>query len=137
MASPKRYKNPDKSQKFIITIAFGKSNKDIYRDLDQFKRKELDEISDEADEKLIPARLAPSAMNSQPWYFTHNDDGSYDLYRVKVGLLRSKFIGRWNKIDNGIALAHLYVSNPDRFKFYMKDDPEELKGYVYDGTFEI
>ena len=39
MASPKGYKNPDKSQKFIIAISFGKSRENIYRELDQFKRK--------------------------------------------------------------------------------------------------
>lgn len=137
LASPKGYKNDDDSQKHIIAIAFGKSAKNIYRERDQFKRKGLDAISDIKDERLIPAQLAPSSMNSQPWYFTHNDDGSYDLYRVNRGMLRNKFAGRWNRIDTGIALAHLYVSNPNTFKFYRKDVPEELKGYFYDGSFEI
>lgn len=137
MASPKKYKNEDKNQKFIITIAFGKSPNNIKREINQFKRKDLDEISDKSDEKLVPAKLAPSASNSQPWYFTHNDDGSYDLYRVKLGIIRNKFVGKWNKIDTGIALAHLYVSNRDSFKFYKKDNPEELKGYYYDGSFII
>ena len=137
MASPKGYKNPDKSQKFIIAISFGKSPENIYRELDQFKRKDLSQISDKADEKLIPAQLAPSATNGQPWYFTHNGDNSYDLYRVNRGMLRNKFMGKWAKIDTGIALAHLYVSNPDSFKFYRKENPKELKGYFYDGSFEI
>ena len=137
MASPKKYKNEDKDQKFIIAISFGKSPKDIYREIDQFKRKDLEEISDKADEKLIPAQFAPSATNAQPWYFTHNDDGSYDLYRERLGVIRNKFMGKWRKIDTGIALAHLYVSNGDSFRFYRKDNPKELKGYVYDGSFEI
>lgn len=137
MASPKKYKNDDESQKHIIALAFGKSPNNIYRDLNQFKRKGLDEISDMVDERLVPAQLAPSSINSQPWYFTHSDDGSYDLYREKRGILRNKFFGKWNKIDTGIALAHLYVANRDSFKFYMKDDPKELKGYFYDGSFEI
>ena len=137
MASPKKYKNEDKDQKFIIAISFGKSPKNIYREINQFKRKDLEEISDMADEKLIPAQLAPSATNGQPWYFTHNDDGSYDLYRARLGVIRNKFMGKWRKIDTGIALAHLYVSNEDSFRFYRKDNPKELKGYVYDGSFEI
>lgn len=137
LASPKGYKNDDDSQKHIIAIAFGKSPKSICRERDQFKRKGIDAISDKVDERLVPAQLAPSSMNSQPWYFTHNDDGSYDLYRVNRGILRNKFAGRWNRIDTGIALAHLYVSNPKTFKFYMKDNPKELKGYFYDGSFEI
>ena len=137
MASPKGYENPDKSQKFIIAISFGKSPENIYRELNQFKRKDLSEISDKVDEKLIPAQLAPSATNGQPWYFTHNEDNGYDLYRVNRGMLRNKFMGKWAKIDTGIALAHLYVSNPDSFKFYRKENPNELKGYFYDGSFEI
>ena len=137
MASPKRYTNPDKSQKFIIAISLGRSPQNIYREREQFQRKFLDEISDKVDEKLIPAQFAPSATNGQPWYFIHNDDGSYDLYRIKLGILRNKFMGKWSRIDTGIALAHLYVSNRDSFKFYMKENPKELKGYSYDGSFEI
>ena len=45
--------------------------------------------------------------------------------------------GKWNRIDTGIALAHLYVANKDSFKFYMKDNPEEHKGLFYAGSFEI
>ena len=101
------------------------------------RRKSLDEISDNSDEKLVPAQFAPSASNTQPWYFTHNDDGSYDLYRVKLGRLRNRFYKKWNKIDTGIALAHLYVANEDSFRFYMKDNPKELKGLFYAGSFEI
>ena len=137
MASPKNYSNEDENQKHVIAISFGKSKGNIYRELGQFKRKGLDAISDKADERLIPAQLAPSSMNSQPWHFTHCDDGSYDLYRVKKGMLRNKLFGKWNKIDTGIALAHLYVANQDSFKFYMKGNPKELKGYFYDGSFEI
>lgn len=137
MASPKGYRNPDKSQKFIIAISLGRPQGNIYRERDQFNRKSLDEISDRLDERLIPAQLAPSATNAQPWYFTHNDDGSYELYRVNRGMLRNRFMGKWSRIDTGIALAHLYLSNRDSFRFYMKDDPKELKGFFYDGSFEI
>lgn len=137
MGSPKNYKNPDDSQKFIIIISVGKPNGNLYREIGQFRRKALDDISDKRDERLAPAQFAPSASNSQPWYFTHNDDGSYDLYRIKRRMLRNRLYGKWNKIDNGIALAHLYVANRDSFKFYMKDNPKELKGHFYEGSFEI
>lgn len=137
MGNPKNYENPDKDQKFIIIISLGKSKGNLYRAIDQFKRKGLEEISDKVDERLVPAQFAPSAANSQPWYFTHNEDGGYDLYREKRGMLRDRFFGKWNRIDTGIALAHLYVSNPDTFKFHMKENPKELKGYFYDGSFEI
>ena len=77
MASPKV-----KSDNFIITISFGRSD-DITRDLSRFKRKSLMKISDMEDERLIPARLAPSAINSQPWYFKHVD-GGFDVYQKKL-----------------------------------------------------
>ncbi len=73
MASPKK-----KDSEFVIMISFGKSDK-MTRDKDSFKRKRLSEISDVEDEILIPARLAPSAMNTQPWYFKHAD-GGFDVY---------------------------------------------------------
>ena len=52
-------------------------------------------------------------------------------------MLRNRFMGKWAKIDTGIALSHLYVSYPNSFKFYRKENPKELKGYFYDGSFEI
>ena len=137
MGNPKNYENPNNDQKFIIIMSIGKPNGNLYREIGQFRRKSLDEISDRTDEQLIPAQFVPSASNTQPWYFTHNDDGSYDLYRVKLGMLRSRVYGKWNRIDTGIALAHLYVANKDSFKFYMKDNPEEHKGLFYAGSFEI
>ena len=76
MASLKE-KNPN----FVIAISFGKSDK-MTRELSNFKRKKLSEISDVSDERLIPAQLAPSAINSQPWYFKHTNEG-FDVYQAK------------------------------------------------------
>lgn len=124
----------EKNPEFVILIAFGKSD-DCTRDISEFKRKSLSEISDFEDEKLKPAQLAPSAVNSQPWYFNHTGDG-YDVYRVKQNLLKRKIVGRWNDIDVGIALAHLYVSNKDTFQFEFKNK-EDMKGYSYIGSLKI
>ncbi len=137
MAKPKNYANKNADHKFVIAISFGKSLKPIYREKSEFKRKGLDEISDRIDERLIPAQFAPSATNSQPWYFIHNDDGSYSIYRINRGFLRNKFMSRWNKIDIGIALAHLYVANKETFSFYMDENPNEINNYFYEGTFKI
>ena len=136
MASPKNYKSKD-GHKFIIAISFGRSLNPIYRNRDGFRRNSLSKIVDIEDERLIPAQFAPSSTNSQPWYFTHNDDGSYNVYRVNRGILRNKFMGKWNKVDIGIALAHLYVSNEETFEFYITESPKELKNYFYSGTFRI
>ena len=130
LPSPKK-KNSD----FVISIAFGKSDK-MTRDLSQFKRKTLSQISDVEDERLIPAQLAPSAINLQPWYFKHTDDG-FDVYQVKQNILKRQIVKKWNPIDVGIALAHMYVANEDTFEFYKKADFENIKGHTYIGSIKI
>lgn len=124
-------KNPD----FVIAISFGKSE-DLTRDLSGFKRKGLSEISDFEDDVLIPARLAPSAINSQPWYFKHSDDG-FDVYQAKQNILKRQVLKKWNPIDVGIALAHMYVANPKTFRFDKKTNFKNIKGYTYIGSIEI
>ena len=124
----------EKDPEFVILMSFGKSN-DLKRDISKFKRKSLSKISDIEDEKLKVAQLAPSAVNSQPWYFKHTDEG-YDVYKVKHNIVKRKILGKWNDIDVGIALAHLYVSNKDTFKFEFKNK-ENLKGYEYIGNLKI
>lgn len=123
-----------KDPNFVITIAFGKSD-DLTRDLSKFKRRSLSEISDMEDERLIPAQLAPSAVNSQPWYFKHAGDG-FDVFKAKHNIVKQKIIGKWNDIDMGIALSHLYVSNPDTFEFEFKNKAD-IKGYTYFGSVKI
>ena len=135
--SPKNYENPNPEHEFVIMLAFGNPVGELYRNNDQFKRKNLDEISDMADERLIPARLAPSAANSQTWYFKHNDDGSYDIYRNRRRLNLNSRMVNWNKVDIGIALAHLYISNRDTFGFTLDKPHKELKGKVFEMSFVI
>ena len=125
----------EKDSEFVILIAFGKSDK-MTRDISSFKRKSLSEISDYADERLIPAQLAPSAINSQPWYFKHTDDG-FDVYQRKQNILKRQVLKNWNPLDMGIALAHLYVENEESFNFEVKTSFEKLKGYAYIESIEI
>ena len=127
MASPK-----NKKDNFVIVISFGKSDK-MTRELSSFKRKSLDKISDFADDRLVPAQLAPSAINSQPWYFKHTDDG-FDVYQQKQNILKRQVLKKWNPIDMGIALAHLYAANEKTFKFIKKTSFENIKGYTYTGS---
>ena len=126
-----KVKHPD----FVILIAFGKSD-NMTRRLSDFKRKKLADISDFEDERLIPAQLAPSAINSQPWYFKHAGDG-FDVFQVKQNILKRQVLKKWNPIDVGIALAHLYVSNADTFEFEMKDEVERINGYIYCGSIKF
>ena len=134
---PKNYENPNPNQEFVILMIFGKPQGEIYRQITEFERKIICEISDKRDSRLMPARLAPSAANTQTWYFTHNDDGSYNLYRNKRRIRISKKMDVWNRIDMGIALAHLYVANKNHFEFTLDKPHEELKNKVFEGNFVI
>lgn len=139
MISPnKKYRIIDETQKFIIGLSFGKPEKELYRkNLGEFNRKNMSQITDREDEKLKAIQYAPSATNSQPWYITHNTDDSYNIYRQKLGLIRRKTLGRWNELDIGIGLAHLYIENRDTFNYSINQDHLELKNYIYEGRFEI
>jgi len=110
--------------KFVIMLAFGHPKGDQRRyDRKDFKRKSMEQITDKADSRLEPARLAPSAVNSQPWFFVHECD-TIHAYCSKKG----------SRLDAGIALAHLYVSNEETFRFFKADHIADLPGYTYIGS---
>ena len=136
MLSPK-HKKEINNQKYVIGMSFGKPSGQIIRSKDDFKRKTLDEISDYEDERLLPAQFAPSAGNSQPWYFTHNEDGSINIYRRELGFLQRKLYAKFNLVDIGIALAHMYITNEDTFNFCIDENTQNIKGFSYIGTFKI
>jgi len=122
--------------KFIIMLAFGPTKGSPYRTTEGFKRKPLSAIADYDDKHLEAARLAPSSVNSQPWYFTH-DDSCINIYCSLQGLFKNKFLGDMNRVDIGIALAHIYVSNQTSFNFFRQEAVPELKGFAYMGSFSL
>ena len=120
----------------VILMPFGKAKEEPWREAEDFRRKELHEISHLPDKRLEPARIAPSATNSQPWYFIHGD-GVIHTYQMVLGPIKKRMLGRFNHMDMGIALAHMYVSNPDTFEFFRVEDAPEKDGYTYMGSFRI
>lgn len=122
---------------FVIFIAFGIPEENICRkELAEFLRKSLSEISDKEDPRLECARLAPSSTNSQPWYFTHEGDIIH-AFCCEAGFLRHKLLGSMNRIDMGIALAHLYLENEDTFRFFSTEPKDIPKGHRYTGSLSI
>lgn len=92
---------------YIIMLAFGRPAEPVHRDsVSEFKREPLANISDAkvADDILEPARLAPSAVNHQRWYFT-GDSRIINVYTAK-GILGNGF----NRIDAGIAVCHIWLA---------------------------
>jgi nitroreductase len=136
LGSAKPLVKPEPPLEFVIMLAFGKPLERPYRNLSEFKRKPLNEISDASDKRLEAARLAPSGINSQPWYFV-NDGNIFHVYCEKHGAVKALIYERMNKIDMGIALAHLYVGNKDTFRFFTVENPKQMKGYYYIGSVEI
>ena len=98
-----------------------------------FNRKPPSEIADEADARLEPARLAPSAMNAQPWYFTHERD-HYHLY---CATRRSRALRGLAHLDMGIALAHLAAANPQSFACFGARILRTVPGHEYIASFRI
>lgn len=121
---------------YVIMLSFGHPKGKALRDgKSDFKRKTQCQIADVPDEKLEPARFAPSSVNSQPWYFTHEGDYIH-VYCVHKGVLTKK-LGNTNQLDVGIALAHMYVANERTFEFIKIADCKQLKDHTYIGSFTI
>ena len=119
---------------FVIMLAFGASSELIHRaDVLEFKRKTLADISSIVDGEALlePARLAPSASNSQPWFFSGDKDNII-VSRKKLNLLRAPLYGKMNQIDIGIALCHLALSieeqgNEVSFAFREESAPKDYE----------
>jgi nitroreductase len=97
---------------FVILLSFGTPKEPLYRTSPaEYRRKPLSEITNiqGADDILEAARVAPSAVNFQNWYFTGDKNTIY-AYSDKVGFLRAKLGGEYYPVNMGIALYHLMLA---------------------------
>ena len=99
---------------FVILLALGDPSERMYREnILEFKRKPLAEITDLRGEPefelLEPARLAPSAMNYQQWFFT-GGAAALHAYRSKSNFIKAFIFEKMSKISMGIALCHAWIS---------------------------
>jgi len=117
---------------YVIAMSFGTPNEPLHRSLSEFKRKSLSAISEGEDPRLEAARLAPSAVNSQNWFFVA-DDGKIHCYRKKINPIAGLIYNRMNQIDMGIAIYHI-AAESDSFKFVKSKIAPESKGCIYVGT---
>lgn len=141
MGMPKKAMSARNGLEFVITMAFGTSEEPLYRNnISEFKRKALSEISSVtgAEELLEPVRLAPSASNTQSWYFSGNAD-SIIVSRKIPNMLKAAMYGKFNKIDMGIALCHLQISAVHMGKSieFTKEAAAAHKGYEYITTAKL
>ena len=122
---------------YVIALAFGKPIESPFREISQFKRKQLSEISKGTDERLLCAQLAPSATNSQHWFFIC-EQGNIHCYLKKLNAVQALMYSSMNQIDIGIAVAHLSIATEHLQKdfYFSKKEAENVNGYVYIGTVE-
>ena len=117
---------------FVIMLAFGKSKENDFRDkndIDNIMRKSCDEIwKGKFDNEIIDkVRLAPSAVNSQPWR-VESEDKIINVFRttkyksIMIGSTKNYF----NSIDLGIFLSFLeIILDRKGYKFTRKLYPED------------
>ena len=117
---------------YVICMSFGKPAEPLHRELSEFKRKTLSQISEGKDERLEAARFAPSGINAQGWFFIA-DNGKIHCYRKKLNPIMSLVLGRMGEIDLGIAVCHIYKES-DSFKYEKETDAPIKKGLIYMGT---
>lgn len=122
----------DSDLPYVIALAFGKPAEPLHRELSAFKRKPLSAISEGDDPRLEAARLAPSGVNMQIWYFIA-DNGKIHCYRGKPNPIAGLFLGKMGLIDLGIAICHIMVES-ENFGFAQEPNVPERKGFIYRGT---
>ncbi|MFP4199092.1 MAG: nitroreductase family protein [Halanaerobium sp.] len=143
MARPKKEIIAESELEYVITLVFGRAAEENIRDsIEDFDRKPLAEIKEGNDyyDLLEAARLAPSATNGQPWYFKVENERIH-LFQNEPNFIKKFFYEKMNRIDMGIALAHLWLAAVEydynfSFKKYSKP-PAEVEGYNYLGTVEL
>jgi len=116
----------------VICMSFGKPDEPLHREISEFKRKSMQEISEGSDERLEAARLAPSAMNGQNWFFVASG-GKIHCYRKKPSPLTGFIFNKLGCIDMGIAICHIAMESTD-FCFGKEPDAPSRRGYAYMGT---
>jgi len=124
---------------FIIMLAFGRPAEPVHRSgAAEFKREPLAESTDieGMDDILEPARLAPSGMNNQSWFFTGGDG------IVHAHSAGSMVLDRMNRINVGIALCHMCLAAlhaGKRVEFAIDRSPAAAppKGFSYVATMLI
>jgi nitroreductase len=112
MKKPKKEYTKTDGLSCIITMAAGHERKAGTRTYPGgFIRKKVNEIiveNTDADSLIEVVRIAPSAVNLQPWLIKKTGS-KYDFYiRPPKGMME-KLIKDMRHIDMGIAMAHLYI----------------------------
>ena len=94
---------------FCIMLAFGKTDVPMRQNISEFKRLPVSEISSSDNRTAQAARLAPSAMNSQPWKL-HFAEGKVTAAYFGRGISKLILKNKLSKIDLGIVTRHIKLA---------------------------
>ena len=119
MAKPKKDK-----ENYCIMLAFGKTDAP-YREISEFKRLPLGEISNADNAVANAARLAPSAVNSQPWKLNFSE-GKVKIDYYGRGLLKALLRKKKSPIDIGIITRHAELA--------LLQEGKTIKSIIPDGN---
>ena len=119
-----------------MIVAFGYPEGKLYRDSPLAKRLPLNELcifKEEAGEQmktlLRAARLAPSAMNTQPWRFIVYSD------RIYVFALKTRFPGKsfhaMREFSIGIMLSHIMLAAEELWMELQTETEEHFAAKSY------
>jgi nitroreductase len=129
----------------VAAIAFGPPEvpEELYAAQRYHKRKPLPDlvlmglVKRKYKDIFDAARLAPSYMNTQPWRFVIEDERIH-LFRARMGFIKNALLKSNNKIDIGIALAHMVIAIRHKgLKFSLKSEPIEYPEAEYVVTIEL
>lgn len=116
----------------MIAIAFGNTIESPHRARTEFNRKDIETITNAPDDTRIQAvHIAPSGMNTQPWYFEKTEAGVL-VYRRKLKPPIS-LAYKLTSIDMGIALCHYALACEHEgaaFNFTITNDLPKKRGHV-------
>jgi nitroreductase len=104
-------KDATKQKDFCIMLGFGSTEVPMRRNPNDFKRLYVDEISNKNCAIAHAARLAPSAMNSQPWMLDfHEEEHVIVVNYVGRGEMKAALKKKESKIDLGIVTRHIELA---------------------------
>lgn len=105
----------------VMVMAFGYPAEALERDRERFRRMELNRFVKvhgsfgKVQRKLLEAaRVAPSALNRQPWRFVVTD-GRIHMFVKKPGKIGTQAEQDFNLFDAGIALAHMLITAEEQW----------------------
>lgn len=116
----------------IIAIGFGNTSEQVHRNENEFKRKPIEKITNNINDICMKTvHLAPSGLNTQPWYFQFNNDKVLVYKQILKPPI--SLIYKHSDIDMGIALCHYALtcqSIGKIFNFERTTNLPKKRGYV-------